>query len=969
MADSEAAPPAIAQRGGHGGSAPAATAAAAADEGVPAPSAAAETQAVPGSEPEQQTPQPEPEHREQQQVTPTEVVAIKAEMDAKEAAHAATLTVGAVVTWKGSDDDIPEGTAGEIVEIKGDGTRRVKFPAGIWSFRPAELVLATPEQAAQWAAVKVQQAAQEQAEKDAKAAAARRKILFLPAGATDADCEAEEAARRTALAARAAEAQTVLSKGLEAVAARTKSCPDDSGEEHAELVSVRQGLEAIERAVQNAPADGYAAAPQEFIERVARKVTWADGERWAGGAAFNDIGATLASHLPLGKDGMGCRPTRLDATAAGQPDPPALAVAAGRKNSFAMIILATVFAGGWRADWAGNFVSLVVGSYASCCELHLAAVKGGAACDCEIAFIVSLMPALGFAVKSFAEERDGGKRLCWSWEISRPESEARPLVVRLTQYQRAEYCVAEEIAAAAALSPRDASAADVVPEAVLDRSPNLWRIATVSAPAVDQQGAVKSAELLNERVAAGLQLAYDTVEAAAGGGAAAALPEGVPVAPGLVSRVAAGIRHPEDGSPWLGGANCRLSDHLLRDHLPLGDGIGDEDGHTMGSQAPRIDPTWAPGQRDPPALEVASTKYNTFATKILATVPGGEGRADWAHSVASLIVDGYHTCTELIMMAVKGGAACAMEIAFLEALLPALGFAVVQAAAVRDGGRYLRWRWRIRRPGAAAQMFRVYLFQYARVEHCTPDMIAVDAMPLPRDPAYDGPEVPVNRAPNLTRIAAVSAPAAEVAATLNRNLGLGLQLARARAAAAGVNGGFWPENPHEYGTPAYEEWNAGEGPRLQKEYKASAELVRHGAVPAGKDEAPLCFVKPGDPANVYSLEKGQVIGPRDATTMKLFDDGGGVLETPVPLAQWAEAKAAHAATLTVGAVVTWTGSDDDIPEGTAGEIVKIQDNERRRVKFPAGIWSFAPAQLVLATPEQAAQWAAAKAELEAKEAE
>ena len=89
----------------------------------------------------------------------------------------------------------------------------------------------------------------------------------------------------------------------------------------------------------------------------------------------------------------GCRPARLDATEADQPEPPALAVAAGRKNSFAMIILATVFAGGCRADWAGNFVSLVVGSYVSCCELHLAAVKGGAACDCEIAFIVSLMPA------------------------------------------------------------------------------------------------------------------------------------------------------------------------------------------------------------------------------------------------------------------------------------------------------------------------------------------------------------------------------------------------------------------------------------------------------------------------------------------------------------------------------------------------------------------------------------------------
>ena len=61
----EAAPSAIAQRSGHGGSAPAAATAAAADEGVP--SAAAETQAGPGSEPEQQTSQqPEPEQQAKQ---------------------------------------------------------------------------------------------------------------------------------------------------------------------------------------------------------------------------------------------------------------------------------------------------------------------------------------------------------------------------------------------------------------------------------------------------------------------------------------------------------------------------------------------------------------------------------------------------------------------------------------------------------------------------------------------------------------------------------------------------------------------------------------------------------------------------------------------------------------------------------------------------------------------------------------
>jgi hypothetical protein len=220
IADSEAAPPAIAQHGGHGGSAPAAAAAAAADEGVPVPSAAAETQAVPGSEPGQQTSQqPEPEQQVKQPegeqpltrrqkmmakakakagaaaaaAKGSKVAEIDAQRDlsgraaaakakatqaaehlqmraaelmASQDAHAATLTVGAVVTWKNWNDNIPEGTAGEIVEIKGDGNRCVKFPAGIRMRRSCsqrscslvlatpELVLATPEQAAQWAAVK-----------------------------------------------------------------------------------------------------------------------------------------------------------------------------------------------------------------------------------------------------------------------------------------------------------------------------------------------------------------------------------------------------------------------------------------------------------------------------------------------------------------------------------------------------------------------------------------------------------------------------------------------------------------------------------------------------------------------------------------------------------------------------------------------------------------------------------------------
>ena len=73
----------------------------------------------------------------------------------------------------------------------------------------------------------------------------------------------------------------------------------------AQLISTRRGLEAIERAVKNTPPEGYAASPPRWIEQVAHQITWPDGEHWASGAAFGDIGATLAQHLPLGKDGVG----------------------------------------------------------------------------------------------------------------------------------------------------------------------------------------------------------------------------------------------------------------------------------------------------------------------------------------------------------------------------------------------------------------------------------------------------------------------------------------------------------------------------------------------------------------------------------------------------------------------------------------------------------------------------------------
>ena len=50
--------------------------------------------------------------------------------------------------------------------------------------------------------------------------------------------------------------------------------------------------------------------------------------------------------------------------------------------------------------------------------------------------------------------------------------------------------------------------------------------------------------------------------------------------------------------------------------------------------------------------------------------------------------------------------------------------------------------------------------------------------------------------------------------------------------------------------------------------------------------------------------------------------------------------------LTVGAAVTWTRFNGDIPAGTVGTIVEIvADGAQRRVEFPAGTWSFVVREL------------------------
>lgn len=71
----------------------------------------------------------------------------------------------------GVDDDIPEGTVGEIIEVQEDGWWRVMFPSDKTVLEADDLELATSEEAATWAAIKVDLEAKELEEVEARAVA------------------------------------------------------------------------------------------------------------------------------------------------------------------------------------------------------------------------------------------------------------------------------------------------------------------------------------------------------------------------------------------------------------------------------------------------------------------------------------------------------------------------------------------------------------------------------------------------------------------------------------------------------------------------------------------------------------------------------------------------------------------------------------------------------------------------------
>ena len=98
-------------------------------------------------------------------------------------------------------------------------------------------------------------------------------------------------------------------------------------------------------------------------------------------------------------------------------------------------------------------------------------------CECEIAFIRKLMPALGFGTEYEAIVR---KVTSYQWEIDRPNNE--PFVVYLTVHADADKILTDLIASAMA------------PDEANSLAPNLKRVAVVSSPVMDPKRPGERAE-------------------------------------------------------------------------------------------------------------------------------------------------------------------------------------------------------------------------------------------------------------------------------------------------------------------------------------------------------------------------------------------------------------------------------------------------------------------------------------------
>tara|TARA_B110001452_G_scaffold148458_1_gene123598 strand:+ start:225 stop:1349 length:1125 start_codon:yes stop_codon:yes gene_type:complete len=186
------------------------------------------------------------------------------------------------------------------------------------------------------------------------------------------------------------------------------------------------------------------------------------------------------------------------------------------------------------------------------------------------------------------------------------------------------------------------------------------------------------------------------------------------------------------------------------------------------------------------AIKVANEIGLSFWTTVLATVHVPGWRALWMLMVLHLILVSYPTCAELYLNALNGGPACKCEISFIRTVMRGLGFKRNIDGLFNQEKKCTYFTWSKERPGfyerraTEAEPFCVHL-----TVHHDPDDIDVEGICTNLNP-----ESVHATAPNLRRIAVVSAPVTDdrgerADERLNAALGKALKMMQERVKEKG----------------------------------------------------------------------------------------------------------------------------------------------------------------------------------------
>ena len=273
-----------------------------------------------------------------------------------------------------------------------------------------------------------------------------------------------------------------VGKALAAAKAEAEQAKAEAVRAKAEAEQAKLEMQRLKLALE--AALGRAENPG-IVARAAAKVKWPDDEQWVtNGMPIHELDELHGVLLLALKEG------RMEAITDTSVLMEAAKVVEAVLKSFGTAVLATVNAGAWRLNWIAGLLTVLLCGVKRCRDLRLLAIKGGAACDCEIKFIEALMEELGAEVEEFRQVEDNGERIDWCWYLKRKGADT--CIVNLTQFQKVEYATVPML--------QD----DFLPQKAFTHAPNLRRVAVVSAPVVDKEGE-PIAQKLNENVSQALE--------------------------------------------------------------------------------------------------------------------------------------------------------------------------------------------------------------------------------------------------------------------------------------------------------------------------------------------------------------------------------------------------------------------------------------------------------------------------------